>query len=332
MDAAAAARCPGVDLAQAPKLSGANGKLVAAGFAQRSTISGDGVTWELDQHVAEVDAAEPAVVFSAIAAGPGLLVAAAGRGVFTSNDGATWTPRAVPNVSQYVRYDNGFVAAAYGKGRYVVAASASYNKQAFYQSADGVTWPDAPFVPNEIDVCCRPIRAIVFANDKFVAVGAARRSIVSDDGISWHDDRSPVDQDGKMLDDSVSYYGLAFGNGRWVAVGLRSIIAHSPNGIDWTDATTKPVGDFMSVVFDGSKFITCARTGCFSSTDGVTWTSGPGTLTDPRPTIAMMREGSLFIGLDVPAKILTSNDGMTWTPVFCGAPPQLRSLGFLAAQ
>jgi hypothetical protein len=75
--------------------------------------------------------------------------------------------------------------------------------------------------------------------------------------------------------------------------------------------------------------VTCSPNGCYASPDGAAWSALDTTIGDPRPTLALIHQDGLFVGIDIPAQILTSKDGATWTPVFCGGPPQLRSLAFL---
>jgi hypothetical protein len=123
-------------------------------------------------------------------------------------------------------------------------------------------------------------------------------------------------------------------------VGEPSILAWSPDGVAWTFSSAPPSadaaapvqpltpGNFRSVAFDGSKFVTCVTFTCYSSTDGKTWTEAPGNQFDPRPTHGMLYQDGVFIGLAIPATILTSADGFAWQPVFCGEPPQLRTVAF----
>jgi hypothetical protein len=328
----------------APRLANAGGRFVVGGVAQHTAVSGDGAHWESESHTPVEDAATPSVNFYSMAQGPGLLLAASWTGIHTSPDGLNWTPHRLKDLnSSGYRYDTGYTAVAYGKGQYVVAAGASFQYLVMYHSPDGVTWTEDPYFVAWEQTCCLPIWSIVFGGDRFVGVGAARRTIVSDDGITWHDDRVPLDANGKQLGDNVLYSSVAFGNGVYVAVGAPSILAHSTNGIDWTDAyappepdagvdPNRPIGDFSSVVFDGTKFLTCARTGCYTSTDGASWTPAGMAIGDPRPTKALTYKNGLYLGIDIPAQILTSNDGSNWTPVFCGGPPRLDSLAFLPSQ
>jgi hypothetical protein len=349
LDAEAAARCPGVDLMAAPRLANAGGRFVVGGVAQHIAVSGDGAHWESESHTPVADAATPSVNFYSMAQGPGLLLAASWTGVHSSPDGVNWTPHRLPDLNTSgFRYETGYTAAAYGKGQYVVAAGAAFAYLVMYHSPDGVTWNEDPYFVAWEQTCCLPIWSIVFGGDRFVGVGASRRSIVSDDGITWHDDRVPLDSNGRQLSDDVYYASVAYGNGVYVAVGSRSIIAYSTNGIEWTDAyvdvlrdagadadpvlvvdPNRPIGDFNTVVFDGTKFITCARTGCYTSTDGAAWAAAGTAIGDPRPTKALTYKNGLYLGIDIPAQILTSNDGSNWTPVFCGGPPRLDSLAFL---
>ncbi len=322
-DAAASVECLGYDANLAPKLATSTGTFLATGVGRRSTFSLDGAHWQNNEYVPDLaDAAPGTGDIQATARGNGVLVAAASAGVMTSVDGLTWTERAVPETKPYVQYADGFSAVAFGKGVFVVSAGPRFSPLAFFHSTDGIDWP-APTVVSE-DQCCRALNAIAFADDKFVAVGAARRTVVSDDGIAWRDDRTG------STDETFAYESVTFGNGVWVAVGSHSVLAWSQNGSDWNDASSvEIIGDFRNVVFDGTKFLTCARLACYSSPDGKTWTQAPGAISDPRPTVSLVYQGGVYVGLDAPATLMTSTDGLAWTPVFCGEAPALTSLAFV---
>lgn len=322
-DAAVSAECIGYDSNLAPKVATPSGTFIATGVGRRSTFSVDGTHWQNNEYVPDLpDAAAGTGDIRATALGNGILVAAASAGVMTSVDGLTWTERRVPETRPYVHYEDGFGAAAFGKGVFVVAAGPRFNPLAFFHSTDGIEW-QAPTVVGE-EQCCRALNAITFADEKFVAVGAARRTVVSDDGIAWRDDRMA------SADDTYAYTAVAYGNGTWVTVGMHSALAWSQNGSDWTDASTTDVlGDFRNLVFDGTKFLTCARLACYTSADGKTWTQAPGSISDPRPAVSIVVRDGVYVGLDTPATLMTSADGIAWTPVYCGEAPVLTSLTFV---
>ena len=322
--------CPGVDLALAPSLPDAGGTFFATGVDRRTTFSTDGLHWLTNDYAArDADAGADAApegprgdLVDVVRGDDGLFVAAASKGVMTSTDGLSWLDQALPEVQRYVPYDNGFGAVAYGKGVYVVAARAQFRALAMFSSTDGVTWPTPQLVtPDKIG---GSILDIAFADGKFVAVGEGQRTLVSDDGIAWRDDRFGS-EDGQR-----TYRAVAHGNGRWVAVGSQSILGWSTDGVSWTSSSRPDlIGEFGNLLFDGEKFLTCGRVGCFTSPDGETWTALPGLLTDPRPVGRMVQQDGLYVGIDAAATMLTSTDGATWTPVYCGEAPRLQGLVFV---
>ena len=332
-DGGATTTCVGWDPALAPRAPGAAGAFVATGVEQRSAVSPDGVHWSVRESTAPApDAGDPRWDLQGHVVAENLHVAAATSGIMTSIDGVTWTAQTLPEVKKYVSYHDGFYAVAYGKGRFVTAASPSNNPAAFYHSEDGVTW-DAPTVSSD-SVHSLGIRALAFADDKFVAVGEGRRTVTSDDGKTWHDDH----QNGNVRE---VYTALAFGNGVWVAVGhvvppssgigvgAPALFTWSNDGKTWHDASKlEIVGIFANLAFDGHRFVTCARLGCWASETGQEWTQLPGDIGDPRPTVALTHAGGVFVGLDAPATLMTSSDGSRWTPVFCGEAPALTALTF----
>ncbi len=315
LDAFTTNACPGVDPTRAPSATSTTGRFVVAGAAQRSVASVDAVHWTIDVTPpvpADAKAAAPAI--QSMTFGNGMFVAGAGAEVLSSPDGTTWTPRTLPSTP----YPN-VEAVGFGNGKFIATSTHWHGDARFYHSTDGITWSE-PFVVPE--PCCRRIRAIAYGGGKFVAVGQGRRTIVSDDGIAWRDDKQGIDGDFPV------YTALAYGNATWVAVGTGGIIVTSPDGVSWTTAVQPHVvGEFHGVAFDGTKFVTCARVACYSSTDGQTWMAA-GAFSDPRPTEAILFADGIFVGLDVPSRVLTSKDGLAWTPTFCGAPPRLAAIAY----
>ena len=321
-DAAVSVECLGQDPNLAPQLAAAGGTFIATGVGRRTTFSLDGAHWSNNEYGRPIgDAGSATGDIQAIAQGNGVLVAAASGGVLSSPDGLTWTALAVPLSDRHEDRRDGYGAVAFGNGVFVLASAPIYRSLGFFRSTDGIEWQPPTFVTE--DLCCRAINAITFADGKFVGVGNSRRTVVSNDGVAWRDDRLG------SLDETNTYEAVAFGNGVWVSVGMHSVLGWSANGSDWNDvSSTEVIGDFRNLVFDGAKFLTCARLACYVSTDGKVWAAA-GVISDPRPATSIVYRDGVYVGLDAPATLMTSTDGLGWTPVYCGDAPALTSLTFV---
>ena len=130
-----------------------------------------------------------------------------------------------------------------------------------------------------------------------------------------------------------SYIGattLAYGNGKFVAVGYRPFV--SANGIDWTELVLPAGISFISVVFDGGRFVAVGNSFVsddanrnqvgvvFTSTDGLGWTR---VATDALPETAANTQttldniafaGGKFLATSRASNVLLlSTDAVTWT-------------------
>lgn len=153
---------------------------------------------------------------------------------------------------------------------------------------------------------------VAWAGTQFIGVGAQGRIATSPDGENWTTHTSGTTE---------SLFGVAWSGSRFVAVGYNGTILMSLNGSTWT-TTAQPgeLGGFLAVAWGGDQFIAVGRRGVIvSSPDGVHWV--------PRSsgTAAELRDiawnGRVFVAVGRPFDsgpnsryILTSADGMIWTP------------------
>jgi len=127
---------------------------------------------------------------------------------------------------------------------------------------------------------------------------------------------------------SPSYHtSLAWSGTQFVAVGPTGSILRSPDGINWDGAASTDWGGLMAVASSGSLFAAVGGDVIFISADGVNWTPRPGVPIQPQggQLRAIVWNGSKFVAvgwLNGPfttsppsALALTSEDGITWTPV-----------------
>lgn len=138
------------------------------------------------------------------------------------------------------------------------------------------------------------LNGIIYANSQFVAVGDGGAVETSTDGTNWVLRTSGT---------TNSLSALAFANGKFVAVGPSTVIA-SPNAVSWTPAVSGLSGA-TGIAGGGNGFVAVAGTMplVYFSVDGLNWTGQ--TLTAPgsvyfgsllQNAIVTFAKGSFFIG------------------------------------
>jgi hypothetical protein len=202
-------------------------------------------------------------------------------------------------------------------------------------SPDGATWTQSDLVTTNAGLA-----TIIFANNRFVAVGGqdlhgSRTGSIftSEDGITW------ISRDPGTT--NVVFYGVTYGNGRLIVVGgdTNAAIVSSADGMSWTswhwtpnaNALNPPFfnvvafGNGRYVAMYGEQYNPSTGTSIAISTDGTTWTQNPysvpgqgaGNLTFGNGVfVAVGGYQSGFPGHPTyqnHAVIWTSEDGLNWT-------------------
>jgi len=167
------------------------------------------------------------------------------------------------------------------------------------------------------------IRAIVYADGKFVAGGSVNEDLgnnnfkqsakmaYSSNGINWTAISDPIFNDAYVN-------GIAYGNGKFVAVRSHGKMAYSSNGINWT-AINDTIFDVWieSITYGNDKFVAVAEEGKMAySTDGITWTAVSNSTFGSRDTIfGIAYGGDKFVAVGTSGKMAYSTNGITWTAV-----------------
>jgi len=208
-----------------------NGKYIAV-HGRDFSSSTDGTTWTDIVSLPGFD--DMFTKSKAIAYGNGKFVVVGGN-IAHSSDGNNWTSVA----------DNtggGFYAIAYGNGKFVTVGGKgkiaySSNGETWTVVTDTTIWDYVEEYSGTTYNYTADINAIIYANNKFFAVGAESKMATSTDGVNW----TPV-----SLSAFTNEYGralainaIAYGNGKFVAGGVGSglggaTIATSTDGTTWT--------------------------------------------------------------------------------------------------
>lgn len=129
--------------------------------------------------------------------------------VVTSNDGVTWTQRALP-VSREWR------DIIYANNKFVLIAN---NSDIILYSSDGVTWNSSTLPQSNLWRC------LSYGNNIYVAlVYQSSLMAYSSDAITW--------QTGTSL--PYSWTDLTYGNNTFIAIGTGAVTMTSANGLTWT--------------------------------------------------------------------------------------------------
>ena len=152
----------------------------------------------------------------------------------------------------------------------------------------------------------RDFRAVVYANNQFVAVSEGGLIMTSPDGRQWTSQTSPTKR---------NLLGLFWDGHQYLAGGDGGTILSSPDGINWTLQNSEGQISIGGFSFSGSSYVAVGNNGVLTSSDSVTWT-----VVADAPQVwftACTWTGNEFLacglGLDKDPTIYTSPDGNTWT-------------------
>ncbi len=320
-----------------------NGRFVFTNDGNRANTSTDGITWTRSFIVGNAETFN--VSFSEIVFANGAFFVAArdatfNSAVYTSTDGATWTPAAAPiadssggaffidhDAGKFVLGGNGglFTSTngttwtkrtsalpAYSTGTEAVGEVSVANGVVFClglhggisTSADGVTFT------RRGSGSIQALSGLVHDGTRFVATGAAGTVQTSPDGITWTTVASGQ---------TAALGKLAFGNGRYASADLNGL-RHSANLTTWTAVTGTTFNQMFGVIFANNRFIAANNAlalGIRTSTDGSTWTNVTVSGTAFQEVKGLAGGGGNFVittgGFGPTPKIFASSDGATWT-------------------
>ncbi len=223
--------------------------------------------------------------------------------ILTSDDGVTWT-RQNSGTSKALQ------GLTYGNGIFVVVGIDG----TLLTSPDGVVWTSRYAGSGNL-------RGITYSNGTFVAVGDAGTILTSADGVIWT---------ARVSDSSDPLYGVTYGNGSFVAIGSigagpslyqDTIFISADSGLTWAQSPLWTASPLTGVTYGNDTFVAVAGIDSIRSTDGVLWThnsSGFNIL------FRVIYSNDTFVAVGWEsnadrAAILTSPDGVAWTPRYSDA-------------
>ncbi len=166
--------------------------------------------------------------------GDGEFVAVGAEGVgLKSNDGYQWKTIGSGG-------DDHLYGAAYGNGKLVVVGG---------EVAKILTFDNGALVKSQLIRGASKLRRVIFANNRFIAVGGALKAdlLISADGVEW------------LRQNSSGAFGpltaIAFGDGRFVAVGQSGTILTSADATTWTPQPPKIQNNLYGICFGDRRFL-----------------------------------------------------------------------------
>ena len=173
---------------------------------------------------------------------------------------------------------------------------------------------------------------IVFANGSFVALSPAGTGppYISNDGVHWSHATVRFDSW------TAGFSGVASGNDRFFGVNRAGQVSISTNAAEWRALATTPVSsvnnrrDIQIAAGNGVVVTTSAQGGASASADGRAWTAP--VMFDACPKRLWYGNGTflalLSCGETEPPRLVTSADGVAWTPAVDELTPPLLDVSF----
>ncbi|MFA6442008.1 MAG: hypothetical protein WCV99_06720 [Sterolibacterium sp.] len=258
-----------------------------------------------------------------VACSASLCVAATDTAILISSDATTWSTASSQLNSSSVNQ------LAYGGNAFVAIGNAG----AINTSADGVTWSALTTGGNDY------FSNVAYGKDTFVVAGSGSNPAqANQDTLRYSSDYGQTWQAVK----SGAFYGMSFVNDRFVAVGHSGTIMYSLDGKTWTDVSDPLGGSLYGVAYGNCVYVITGGNNAgvvYRSYDGAHWSKAAIT---PYPSSfgpwglfevafgngLFVAGGSGWDGSKWTSVILTSPDGLIWTPQTLGNDFSVTSLTF----
>jgi hypothetical protein len=277
-------------------------KFVACGQSGKVAPSSDGITWTLQAAVLGTS------TLRTIASNGTLMVitATGGANVTTSPDGITWTTQSsystalgAGSFNSYVRWNGtAFMTVAYLSSGTVRTAI----------STNGTAWALTTAQPTTVNT--NPIMAASIGNAGVTLVlgsfGNVFRS--SDSGATWV-------RMVPLADLYLRSYGantVSYCNSVVFVSGGGGVIYKSSDLINWVKCTTPGSSYDITNVLYGNRYIALTYGACFTSADGITWTTATSGFFGGY-VFCSVWTGTQFVVVTNAGETNLSSDGVNWT-------------------
>lgn len=151
------------------------------------------------------------------------------------------------------------------------------------------------------------LNGVVFADGKFVAVGASGVVSISLDATNWTQSATAT---------TNRLNGLAYANGQFVAVGDGGAVETSVDGTNWALQSSGTSSVFSTIAYGNGKFVAGGLDAVMVSSNGVVWIPAAGI--SGAVSLTAGSNGFLAVGNGQP--VYFSPDGLAWNAEFFAAP------------
>ena len=283
---------------------------VVVGGAGTFLTSPDGIDWTthivpLTSRTSLIDVAWNGSQFVAVASGSGIY-----NYVYYSSNGVSWT-------RQHLSYSGDGDSIATDGSQFVVVGY-----DLISTSPDGITW-------TERDSSQLGLNGVTWDGAQFIAVGSGK-VVTSPGGITWTE--QSVDTRLQPLN------GVIRGGSQYVAVGYAGNILTSTDTVTWSLQSSGETRWLTDITWSGTQFVAVGQSIILSSHDGLTWIKREQGYSEPWPNGAYLMgiiwSGSQFVtvGSNGGLGIITSPDGVTWSPQTSGTSSTLRDIAWDGSQ
>jgi hypothetical protein len=230
--------------------------------------------------------------------GDGTMVAVARESgkILRSFQGSAWVEVQEPNRRLVSIASNGSAVVAIGGAAY--GSTEAQSMPTIMISTSNIP----AFELVELPRGCPPLRKVIYAAGKFVAVGAGGTVLRSSDGLNWEE---------RLSNTSSQLFDITYGNGLWVAVGANGRIITSTNTSVFYVADSRTDIELHGVAFGGGRFVAVGRDAAvLTSSDGKNWA---GTGLDPALDLWSIAYGNgRFVAVGTNGFTQTSTNAIDW--------------------
>lgn len=257
----------------------ANGRFVYLGVAGSIATSTNAFDWETDR---PIDGQEQ---FTAFCHGNGVYVGLGQRGVFSSQNGTTWT-------KVYTPIGNGPTAGVFAKGGFVAGDIDGH----LYQSEDGLAWRQTTVTLSG------SVEALLFDGSQYIAaLNYGTSFATSIDATNWISISPPISANAGT--------GLA-ANGRLVFGGASGALVSGTSPANLTVINPGLGADLVDVAAGPNNYVAVTTRFIMVSDDGLTWRQLPGSPSRDMHFVRYSR-GRFIAGCDL-GVVFTSTNGINW--------------------
>jgi len=252
-----------------------------------------------------------------------LCVAAGATAMLYSSDATNWSSSSSSLDTSSIN------KLAYGGNTFMAIG----NEGSIARSADGILWSELTTGGNDY------FSNVAYGKNTFVVSGSGKNAALANkDTLRYSTDQGQTWQPVK----SGAFYGMRFVNDRFIAVGHSGTIMYSLDGKNWTDVSFPLGGSLYGVAYGNCVYVITGTEGAgvvYRSYDGAHWTkisfsplpsnfSNWGLYEVAFGNGQFVAGGSAWDGSKWTSVVLTSPDGLTWTPQTLGNDFSVTSLTF----